>query len=90
MAALRKLAERILEHARGGPTRIILKRSQKGKYASSEWISSQALSKIDVQGLLDRLLVQTKQRKKYVNLLIKQHFLGGSIHDLVKISETLV
>ena len=88
--ALKLLAERILEHAKSGPTRIILKQSQRGKYSYSEWISTKALSSMSVSDLYERLLKQTKNRTKYVNIVLRQQHRGGAIHDRIKKNESLL
>ena len=84
------LAERILEHAKSGPTRIVLKRTVRGKYTYSEWISTKALASMDVQALLARFLKQTRNRKKYITLILKQQHMGGAIHTRIKNTQSLV
>ena len=88
--ALKMLADRIVEHAKGGPTRIILKQSQRGKYSYSEWISTKSLASMTAQTLFERLLKQTKNRTKYVNIILRQQHMGGAIHDRIAKSESLV
>jgi len=88
--ALQMLSQRILEHAKSGPTRLVLKRSQRGKYIYSEWISTKALAGMDVQALLDRLLKQTRTRKKYITFILKQQHVGGAIHTRIQKGRTLL
>lgn len=88
--ALKLLSDRILEHAKSGPTRIVLKQSQRGKYSYSEWISTKSLSKLDPNALFQRLLKQTKNRTRYVNIILRQQHIGGAIHDRIEKSESLV
>ena len=86
--ALRMLADRIVEHAKGGPTRIVLKQSARWKYSYSEWVSTKSLTAMTTATLFDRLLKQTKNRTKYVNIIIRQQHLGGAIHDRIAKSES--
>ena len=88
--ALKLLSDRIMEHAKSGPTRIVLKQSLRGKYSYSEWISTKSLAKMDVNILFQRLLKQTKNRTRYVNMILRQQHVGGAIHDRIQKSESLV
>ena len=88
--ALQMLSDLIMKHNKTGPTRIVLKRTEKGRFVYSEWISTAALSKINSATLFDRLLKQTKNRTKYVYIILRQKHVGGAIHDRVKESESLL
>ena len=88
--ALKLLSDRIMEHAKSGPTRIVLKQSRRGKYSYSDWISTKSLAKMDVNILFQRLLKQTKNRTRYVNMILRQQHVGGAIHDRIQKSESLV
>jgi hypothetical protein len=88
--ALKMLAERIIQHAKGAPTRIILRRSHKGKYTYGEWASTKALSKMDAKALYDRLIKATKKRTKYITLILKQKRVGGAIHEAIKKTRSLI
>ena len=89
-AALKMLADRIVEHAKTAPTRVLLKRSHKGKYSYSEFISTKALSALSVQDLTARLLKATRNRTKYITLALKQQRVGGAIHDRIRKSRSLI
>ena len=80
--ALKKLAKRILEHRGNIPTRLIVKRSRKGRFANSAWINASEFAKMQSDKLYERLLKLTKQRKISVTIIVKQNNLGGAIHDL--------
>ena len=84
------LADRIIEHAKGGPTRIVLKRTVKGKYIYSEWISTKSLAKMDGNILFERFMKQTKKRTRYVTIILKQKHLGGAIHERIQKGQTLI
>ena len=89
--ALKLLADRIMEHSKSGPTRIVLKqRDKRGKYRKEDWITAKSLAKMDVNILFQRLLEQTKNRTRYVNLILHQEHVGGAIHDRIENSESLV
>jgi hypothetical protein len=88
--ALKLLADRIMEHSKSGPTRIVLKQTQRGKYRKEEWITAKSLASMDVNALFERLLKQTKNRTRYVNLILHQEHVGGAIHDRIEKSESLV
>jgi hypothetical protein len=88
--ALRMLADRIIEHAKGGPTRIVLKRTVKGKYIYSEWISTKSLAKMDGKILFERFMKQTKKRTRYVTIILKQKHFGGAIHERIEKGQSLI
>ena len=88
--ALKLLADRIMEHTKTAPTRILLKRSSKGKYSYTEWISTKAMGTLTIQDLVARLLKATRNRTKYITLALKQQRVGGAIHDRIRKSRTLI
>ena len=90
LTALKKLSKRILEHRGSIPTRLIIKRSRKGRFSNSAWINATELAKMQVATLYERLLKLTGQRKKSVTIIVKQNRVGGAIHDLWEKNHSLL
>ena len=82
------LCERIIEHAKSNPTSMDIKRSKNNKYHYEKLLS--VLSSLTVDQLYERLIQQTKNRKKYVTLILHHQNTGGAIHDRLKASEHLL
>ena len=65
------------------PTRIMLKRSVKGKFVYSVLLSRKALTKITVDALAEKLFKKIKKQKRYLHILLKPNQSGGRIHEIV-------
>ena len=74
--ALKLLSERIIEHAKSGATRIVLKRTDRGRYVYDDWISAKALSSMDQDTLFQRLAKLAKKYKNYVNIILYMKHTG--------------
>jgi hypothetical protein len=81
-AALRKLAERIVQHRGSSSANILHKKTQKGKSVFVEWINEQEMSKLDAQKMYEKLLKITNARKTAVSIVVKTAARGGAIHEL--------
>ena len=88
--ALRILAQRILEQHGENPTRILLKRTKKGKYIYTEIISRKALSSMTLEQLASKIINLVASRKNYTHLIVRPVYRGGRIHDRIKSNFTLL
>ena len=80
-SALRVLAQRILEQHAENKTRILLKRSKKGKYTYTELVSRKAMDKHSVDTLTEKLSKLVASRKRFTHLILKPVIKGGKIYE---------
>lgn len=81
-AALQILAHRIVEHALGTDTRILMQHGPSGKYKYYLWLSTKEMKELDVENFLERLVRITKQRTRAVTIIVKQSIVHGTIHEV--------
>jgi hypothetical protein len=83
VAALKIIAKRIMEHARGRDTRLLLKKSLRtGKYQYKGWVGTKELARMTKENLFTRLLTATNQRRRGVSIIVRQKIARGRLHDL--------
>lgn len=81
--ALRILCQRLIQHARGAATKIMLKHSPKsGKFSYRNWISTSIMAHLEVDGLLRKFLNVSNDRRKTLQILVRQNIAKGQIHQL--------
>jgi hypothetical protein len=80
--ALQILAKQLIKHARGIPTRILVKQNVHGKFAYNSFLTTKIMSALDDNSLYERLLSKTKDRKRAVTLVIRQKLREGHLHEL--------
>jgi hypothetical protein len=77
------LADRLVQHAKTGETKIMLKRSvKKGKYTYTSWLTVKDLKGMSKEELLKRLLTLTKEGSRVVQIIVRQNVEKGFIQDL--------
>jgi hypothetical protein len=80
--ALQILAKQLIKHARGVPTRMLVKQNVRGKFAYNDFLTTKVMSTLDDNSLYERLLSKTKDRKRAVTLVIRQKLREGHLHEL--------
>ena len=88
--ALYILAQHIKNQHEEVPTRVLVKRTKKGKYTFGELLSRKALSKMLVKTLAEKLHKLVKKTKKHVHLLLKASQQGGKIHEMIASNMSLL
>ena len=89
-SALRILAERILDQHAENKTRLLLKRSKKGKYTYTEYVSRKMMDKITVDALTEKLFKLVASRKRFTHIIIKPVSQGGKIYERLRTTFTLL
>ena len=84
------LARHIKSQHMDNPTRILIKRTKKGKFKYTEWISRKALTNMSIDDLAEKLYAMAKKRKKYLHLLLKPNQSGGRIHEIIASNMSLL
>ena len=81
--ALRILCQRLIQHARGAATKIMLKHNPKsGKFSYRNWISTSVMAHLEVDGLLRKFLNVSNDRRKTLQILVRQNIAKGQIQQL--------
>jgi len=88
--ALRKLAERIVQHRGSSSATILQQKNKSGKDVFVEWINASEMSKLDAQKMYERLLKLTNARRKAATIVVKTAARGGAIHQLWNSSASLL
>jgi hypothetical protein len=81
--ALDLLVKRIMEHAAEAPTRILRRLKKKGKFGYRTWISTAAMKSIGEQGLFEKIVKVTRDRKRSVTIVVRQKMKDyGKVHEI--------
>ena len=80
--ALRRLAEHIKTQSTTHPSRLLIKRSVKGRYVYRSLVSSKKLKTMDVEELHTLLMGLIKRKTKYIQLQLKPNQRGGSLNSM--------
>ena len=90
MRALEILVERVIEQHRTHPTRILVRRTRKGKFSYREVVSRKQMGTLSVKAIAEKLLKLVRKMKNYTHLVIKPIRKGGTIYQKIKTAFTLL
>ena len=91
ITALQIIVKRIVEHATGVPTRILLKKSiRTGKYTYKPWISSKELDRMGESGLFSRFISATNNRRRGISIIVRQNIARGKLQRLFERTHSLL
>jgi hypothetical protein len=91
LTALRIIVKRIVEHAAGRPTRILLKKSiRTGKYTYKPWLSSTELETMGEDGMFARFMKATNNRRRGISIIVRQNIARGRLQSLWEQKHTLL
>jgi hypothetical protein len=82
-SALKILCRQLIRHFQGASTRILLKHSiRTGKFSYRVWLPSSIVEQLDENSLLMRFLNASNDRKKTLQIIVRQNIARGKIQEL--------
>ena len=88
--AVRLLVEHIKQQHIEHPTRILVKRTRKGKFTYSTLVTRKQVGEMHVDSIVEKIWKLAKRQRKYLHLILKPNQQGGKIHDIMKNSFSLI
>ena len=89
-AALQILCQRIVEHSKAAPTRILVKHGRKGKFSYRVWISTTVMKGMTDALFCEKLLILTKDGLRAQTLVLRQHIRRAHMHELLDRNNSLL